>query len=209
MEFPTRVSHGVLYSRKKNNIDMSMTSMTHSDGVKERTLWKINVADTALGTVALTGLVGAGVGVGYYVVNADKVTDKLKKLKWISTAVRVLSLLVGARRRFGTIDIHRSLKLCDKLMILLWGKIQESTILVIRRHLLKDDILFRQVPFDETSDCFLTKFNFEATGWWFTVIWYRCVVTVVVVAKVSTARRSLFTYFTTRPFCRLSPTRQE
>ena len=38
MEFPTRVSHGVLYSRKKNNIDMSMTSMTHSDGVKERTL---------------------------------------------------------------------------------------------------------------------------------------------------------------------------
>ena len=82
----------------------------------------------------------------------------------VSTAVRVLSLLVGARRRFGTIDIYRSLELCDKLMKLLWGKIQESTILVIRWHLLKDDILFRQVPFDETSDCFLTKFNFEATG---------------------------------------------
>ena len=39
-------------------------------------MWQIKVA-TALGTVALTGLVGAGVGVGYYIVNADKVTDRL------------------------------------------------------------------------------------------------------------------------------------
>ena len=40
-------------------------------------MWQIKVA-TALGTVALTGLVGAGVGVGYYIVNADKVTDRLE-----------------------------------------------------------------------------------------------------------------------------------
>ena len=39
-------------------------------------MWQIKVA-TALGTVALTGLVGAGVVVGYYVVNADKVTPRV------------------------------------------------------------------------------------------------------------------------------------
>jgi hypothetical protein len=42
----------------------------------EKPMWQIKVA-TALGTVALTGLVGAGVGVGYYVVNADKVTHRV------------------------------------------------------------------------------------------------------------------------------------
>ena len=42
----------------------------------ENPMWQIKVA-SALGTVALTGLVGAGVGVGYYVVNADKATPHL------------------------------------------------------------------------------------------------------------------------------------
>ena len=60
-----------------------------------------------------------------------------------------------------------------------------------------DDILFRQVPFDETSDCFLTKFNFETARWCFAFIRYRCVIFVVVVAKMPTAGCSLFTYFTT------------
>jgi hypothetical protein len=109
----------------------------------------------------------------------------------------VLSLLVGAGRRFGTVDIHHSLELGDKLMKLLWSKIQETTILVIRWHLIKDDNLFRQVPFDKSSDCFLSKFNFETTGRWFIVIWYRRVVTIVVPVTVPTTGRSLFTYFTT------------
>jgi hypothetical protein len=34
-------------------------------------MWQIKIG-AALGTVALTGLVGAGVGVGYYVVKANK-----------------------------------------------------------------------------------------------------------------------------------------
>lgn len=33
-------------------------------------MWYLKLG-AALGTVALTGLVGAGVGVGYYVVNAN------------------------------------------------------------------------------------------------------------------------------------------
>ena len=38
-------------------------------------MWQIKIA-TALGTVAFTGLVGAGVGVGYYLV---KVADREKE----------------------------------------------------------------------------------------------------------------------------------
>jgi hypothetical protein len=34
-------------------------------------MWQIKIA-TALGTVAFTGLVGAGVGVGYYLVKVDE-----------------------------------------------------------------------------------------------------------------------------------------
>jgi hypothetical protein len=34
-------------------------------------MWQIKLG-TALGTVALTGLVGAGVGVGYYVVKVNE-----------------------------------------------------------------------------------------------------------------------------------------
>jgi hypothetical protein len=34
-------------------------------------MWQIKIG-AALGTVALTGLVGAGVGVGYYVVKANE-----------------------------------------------------------------------------------------------------------------------------------------
>ena len=38
-------------------------------------MWQIKLG-AALGTVALTGLVGAGVGVGYYVVKANETYDK-------------------------------------------------------------------------------------------------------------------------------------
>ena len=37
-------------------------------------MWQIKLG-AALGTVALTGLVGAGVGVGYYVVKANERTE--------------------------------------------------------------------------------------------------------------------------------------
>ena len=38
-------------------------------------MWQIKIG-AALGTVALTGLVGAGVGVGYYVVKANETSKK-------------------------------------------------------------------------------------------------------------------------------------
>jgi hypothetical protein len=37
----------------------------------ENSMWQMKIA-TALGTVALTGLVGAGVGVGYYIVKVNE-----------------------------------------------------------------------------------------------------------------------------------------
>jgi hypothetical protein len=39
--------------------------------IAEKSMWQIKLG-VALGTVALTGLVGAGVGVGYYVVKANE-----------------------------------------------------------------------------------------------------------------------------------------
>lgn len=41
----------------------------------EKSMWMIKLG-TALGTVALTGLVGAGVGVGYYVVKANEFEER-------------------------------------------------------------------------------------------------------------------------------------
>jgi len=57
---------------------VTLTFWVLRKGPYEKSMWQIKVA-TALGTVALTGLVGAGVGVGYYVVNADKVHSPSKK----------------------------------------------------------------------------------------------------------------------------------
>jgi hypothetical protein len=38
-------------------------------------MWQIKLG-AALGTVALTGLVGAGVGVGYYVIKANELEER-------------------------------------------------------------------------------------------------------------------------------------
>lgn len=38
-------------------------------------MWQIKLG-AALGTVALTGLVGAGVGVGYYVIKASEYEER-------------------------------------------------------------------------------------------------------------------------------------
>lgn len=38
-------------------------------------MWQVKLG-AALGTVALTGLVGAGVGVGYYVVKANEFEER-------------------------------------------------------------------------------------------------------------------------------------
>jgi hypothetical protein len=51
-----------------------------------------------------------------------------------------LPLVVGTRWRLGSIDIHRSLELCDKLLKLLGCQVQETTILVNWWHLIKGDI---------------------------------------------------------------------
>ena len=81
-------------------------------------MWQVVKLGAALGMVALTGLVGAGVGVGYYVVKANEYEDlaEAKRIwgdamsdeelkEWVELQKKIKPDLHGAVPKGATIEI--------------------------------------------------------------------------------------------------------